>query len=249
MADDLPAGEALRIVYEDEQLLAVDKPSGLVTHPAYRHPDGTLCDLVFARQAGRGEGRPWLLHRLDRETSGVILFAKTETARRSLVRQFERHTIRKQYLAIAAGTLEPAAGTITAPLRRDPLDRRRTIVEPAGQLAETRYRRVVSGDGLALALVEPLTGRTHQIRAHFAWAGAPLLGDGVYAPADVAARALRVMLHAWRLWLRMPRTGEPRCLCAPPPPDLLAALRRLGIDSLDTLDVPLSIAPQEDPCN
>src|SRR5690348_7593874 len=97
------AGAPIPIVYEDDALLAVDKPAGLVTHPAYKHPDGTLSDAVFARQEARGEGRPWLLHRLDRETSGVVLFAKTVEARRALVRQFERRTVGKRYFALLTG--------------------------------------------------------------------------------------------------------------------------------------------------
>lgn len=174
----------IQILYEDDALLAVAKPSGMVTHPAYRQPDGTLTDAVFARAAARGEGRPWLLHRLDRATSGVVFFAKTEAARRALVRQFERHTIRKQYLALVAGTLTPSVGEIDAPLKRDPLDRRRVIVAADGQPALTRYRVLgtltLAGTPIALVMAEPVTGRTHQIRAHLAARGAPILGDAVY---------------------------------------------------------------------
>ena len=104
------------VLYEDERLLAVAKPAGMVTHPAYRHPDGTLADAVFARQAARGEGRPWLLHRLDRETSGVVLFAKTMEARRALVRQFERRTVGKRYIALLADGPAADEGVIEAPL-------------------------------------------------------------------------------------------------------------------------------------
>jgi 23S rRNA pseudouridine1911/1915/1917 synthase len=169
------------VLYEDERLLAVDKPAGMVTHPAYRHPDGTLADAVFARQATRGEGRPWLLHRLDRETSGVVLFAKSVEARRALVRQFERRTVGKRYIALLATGPAVDAGMIEAPLARDPSDRRRVIVTPEGQPAATRFRVLARRGGAALALVEPLTGRTHQVRAHMTALGAPLLGDALYA--------------------------------------------------------------------
>jgi 23S rRNA pseudouridine1911/1915/1917 synthase len=219
------------VVYEDGQLLIVDKPAGVVTHPAYRHPDGTLADAVFARQAERGAGRPWLLHRLDRETSGVVLFAKTEEARRALVRQFERHSVRKAYLAIAAGDLPQESGSIAEPLRRDPADRRRTIVDPAGQLAETRYRILARHAGYLLVLAEPVTGRTHQIRAHLAASGAPLAGDARYLPADHPAReqASRALLHAWQIAFRYPGTGAPFAVAVPPPADFMAAAEHMGL--------------------
>ncbi|MGZ3663244.1 MAG: RluA family pseudouridine synthase [Ktedonobacterales bacterium] len=233
------AGTSIPIVYEDDALLVVDKPAGLVTHPAYKHPDGTLSDAVFARQEARGEGRPWLLHRLDRETSGVVLFAKTVEARRSVVRQFEQHRVRKVYVAVTIGRLVPERGILEAPLRRDPTDRRRTIVDDEGQPAATRYETLAVHDGYSLVLAEPLTGRTHQIRAHMAHLGAPLLGDWRYielAHAELAAGdeaqqlAPRVMLHAWRIAIAHPTTRAPFEVTAPAPGDLLAVARHLRLD-------------------
>jgi 23S rRNA pseudouridine1911/1915/1917 synthase len=238
------------VLFEDERLLAVDKPAGLVTHPAYKHPNGTLCDAIFARQAARGESRPWLLHRLDRETSGVVLFAKTEPARRALVRQFERRSVRKRYLAVTVGVPGTPDGVIEAPLARDPADRRRTIVVAGGQPATTRYRVLAARAGCALVLAEPLTGRTHQIRAHLAHLGTPLLGDARYASLGGACgssrghpagqSADRALLHAWRLGVRYPGTGEPLEISAPLPADFAQALARLGLegalDSLGSLD-------------
>jgi 23S rRNA pseudouridine1911/1915/1917 synthase len=216
---------AIPVLFEDADVLAVDKPAGLVVHPAYRHPAGTLFDVVAARQEARGEGRPWLLHRLDRDTSGAVLLAKTERARRGLVRQFERREVRKWYLALVRGVPAPPANEIAVPLRRDPADRRRVVVDPAGQHAQTGYRLLAAGAGRALLLVAPRTGRTHQIRAHLAWLGHPLLGDATYA--DVAkgpGGVLRHMLHAWVLAVRHPVTGEPLRVLAPPPADLAALL-------------------------
>ena len=232
-----PAETVLSILYEDAELLALDKPAGLVTHPAYKHPDGTLCDAVFARQRARGEPRPWLLHRLDRDTSGVVLFAKTEHARRALVRQFERHLIQKRYLALTAGVPTPDAGTIDAPLARDPADRRRTLVTPGGQPATTRYRTLAARQGVALVLAEPLTGRTHQIRAHLALAGAPLAGDIRYLPSGgPAVLADHAMLHAWQITLRYPGTGAPLTIASPVPVDFQTLASRLGLaDALASL--------------
>ncbi len=222
----------LRVLLEDAHLLAVDKPAGLVMHPAYKHPDRTLADAVFARQAGRGEGRPWLLHRLDRETSGVVLFAKTEQARRSLVRQFERRTVQKRYLALVVGALARAEGLIEAPLARDPADRRRTIVVEGGQPATTRYRVLAARDSYALVLAEPITGRTHQIRAHLAWLGAPIAGDARYLDEahPAAPLASHALLHAWRIGFRHPASGEAVAIRAPLPADFAASIETLGLE-------------------
>jgi 23S rRNA pseudouridine1911/1915/1917 synthase len=228
-----PGSAPLSVVFEDAGLLAVNKPAGLVIHPAYRHPDGTLFDAVVARQAAMGEGRPWLLHRLDRDTSGVVLLAKTVAARRGLVRQFERRAVRKWYLAVVSGTPGGMEGEICEPLGRDPLDRRRVIVDPAGQPACTRYRVIAGDERRALLLVEPQTGRTHQIRAHLAWLGHPLIGDTTYATCETAPDARhdgrpvlpdhaapRHMLHAWWLRVRHPTNGESLSIGAPLPDDL-----------------------------
>jgi 23S rRNA pseudouridine1911/1915/1917 synthase len=234
-APDAAPPLAVAILYEDDALLAVNKPAGLVVHPAYKHPNGTLADAVFACQAARGERRPWLLHRLDRDTSGVVLFAKTDEARRALVRQFERRSVRKLYLALASGAPRPPEGVIEASLRRDPADRRRVIVAPEGQTATTAYRTLAARDGAALLAVRPLTGRTHQIRAHLAHAGAPLLGDATYLAAAHISRmfAPRVMLHAVRLEVIRPGAGTPLAVSAPVPDDFHAVLRALGLPTPD----------------
>lgn len=221
------------ILYEDAQLLAVAKPAGLVTHPAYKHPDGTLADLVFDHQAARGERRPWLLHRLDRETSGVVLFAKTEVARRALVRQFERRLVRKRYFALTFGLPPERSGEIDAPLMRDPIDRRRVIVSSDGQSSRTRYSVLATNKPFALVAVEPLTGRTHQIRAHLAMLGAPIAGDQTYLPQSELRLdgAERTLLHAWRVEFLYPGTGSPCAIAAPVPDDFMRHARSLALDT------------------
>jgi 23S rRNA pseudouridine1911/1915/1917 synthase len=224
------------VLYEDDELLAVDKPAGMVVHPAYRHPTDTLFDAVVARQVERGERRPWLLHRLDRDTSGVVLLAKTERARRSLVRQFERRDVRKVYLAVVRGAPAAAAGEISQPLRRDLQDRRRVVVDSLGQGASTAYRVIAQHEGAALLLAEPRTGRTHQIRAHLAWLGHPIVGDATYAAEQNAADAParpggdasygRHLLHAWQLRIAHPVSGAPLRIVAPLPRDMTSALPR-----------------------
>ena len=224
----------ISLLAEDDDILAVSKPAGLVVHPAYRHPDGTLTDAVFAYADRCGAPRPWLLHRLDRETSGVVLFARTEEARRNLVRQFEQRRIVKRYLAIVGGCLASSSGEIDAPLCRDPLDRRQVIVSPEGKSARTRYQVLAVRNGFSLTLAEPLTGRTHQIRAHLAFLGAPLAGDLTYDGATEAAQAAgidRAQLHAWELVFRHPATGASTTIHAPVPADMRAACAILGLDS------------------
>lgn len=223
----------IAMLTEDEDILAVEKPAGLVVHPAYRHPDGTLTDAVFADADRRGLPRPWLLHRLDRETSGVVLFARSEAARRSLVRQFQQRQIVKRYLAVIGGELAASSGEIDAPLCRDPLDRRRVIISPAGKPARTRFQVLAAWSSFSLVLAEPFTGRTHQIRAHLAFRGAPLAGDLTYGgatEATLAAGIERAQLHAWELVFRHPATGARTAIRAPVPVDMRAACATLGLD-------------------
>jgi 23S rRNA pseudouridine1911/1915/1917 synthase len=222
----------IAVLAEDDDLLAVAKPAGLVVHPAYRHPDGTLTDAVFAYARECGRPRPWLLHRLDRETSGVVLFAYTERARRSLVRQLEQRRLGKRYLAIVRGELPDANGEIDAPLMRNPDDRRQVIVSPEGQSALTRYTVLGAHSGFSLVLAEPRTGRTHQIRAHLASLGTPIAGDAVYGGADpgtAAAGVERTQLHAWEIEFYHPGVESEEVVRAPIPSDMGAVLDQVGL--------------------
>ncbi len=229
-SETLLAAPSVPILYEDADLLVVDKPAGLVIHPAYKHPDGTLFDAVSRYTEARGEAKPCLLHRLDKDTSGAILLAKTESARRHLVRQFEQRTIRKTYLALVAGALHPASGEIDAPLCRDPADRRRMHIDPQGAPARTAYQTLKTLEpGFALVELRPITGRMHQLRVHLAARGAPIVGDTVYADPDrwKPLAPPRQCLHAHALNFQHPTTGKRLSVVSPMPKDLHAILALL----------------------
>lgn len=223
------------ILYEDADLLVVNKPAGLVVHPAYKHPDGTLFDAVSTYLQERGEAKPCLLHRLDKETSGVILLAKTGQARRHLARQFEQRTIRKVYLALVCGQLSPQSGTIDAPLCRDPADRRRMQIDPLGVPAQTEYLtlRILAGGRFSLVELHPITGRMHQLRVHLAALGVPIVGDSRYAASGCWARLvpIRHCLHAQALTFQHPTSGELMKVLAPLPEDLQDILAAVALNA------------------
>jgi 23S rRNA pseudouridine1911/1915/1917 synthase len=237
-----PVAEAIHldIVYEDSAILVIDKPAGMVVHPAPGHPSGTLVNALLAHcpeLAGGADERPGIVHRLDRDTSGLILVAKTERARRALQRQFKDRSVHKSYLALLHGHVEPAWGRIEAPLGRDPRHRQRMAVVPGGREAVTEYHVLerfaqqvgpVAGD-YSLVDAEPKTGRTHQIRVHFSSIGHPVVADAAYGRRRIALPVARQCLHAWRLVFKHPMTGHRLEMEAPLPPDLadlLALLRQ-----------------------
>ncbi len=236
VAQDIP----LAVVYEDDAMLVVDKPAGLVVHPAAGHPDGTLVNALLARCPGvlsvGGERRPGIVHRLDRDTTGLLAVAKTDAALAALQAAFKSGAVRKTYLAIASGVPEPPRGTLDGAIGRNPADRKKMAVVPrGGRAARTDYEVAEDFGRAALLRLRLHTGRTHQIRVHLASIGCPVAGDPVYGSAardraalPVARRPARQMLHAWRLELPHPATGETLSFEAPPPADfldLLAALR------------------------
>jgi 23S rRNA pseudouridine1911/1915/1917 synthase len=208
----------LDIVYEDGQLLVVNKPAGMVVHPAPGHSHGTLANAVLAHcpeLATSGGQRPGIVHRLDRDTSGLIVVAKSEKARRALQRQFKERQVYKAYWALLYGHLQPAWGRIEAPIGRDPNHRQRMAVLPGGREAVTEYHVLelfahqvgpAAGE-YCLVEAQPHTGRTHQIRVHFASIGHPVVGDAVYGRrrGDLLARQF---LHARRLAFQHPATGQ-----------------------------------------
>jgi len=226
-AEDIP----LDIVYEDSDLLVIHKPAGLVVHPAPGHPGGTLVNALLHRcgdLAGIGGVlRPGIVHRLDKDTSGLLVVAKNEAAQASLAGQIKRREVRKLYLALVRGRVEPPEGVIDAPIGRHPRRRQRMAVVEGRREAQTRYRvrEFLDDDGVAYSLVEaePLTGRTHQIRVHFASIGRPVVGDRLYGKASPLVG--RQFLHAWRLGFRLPASGRYQEFESPLPGDLAEALR------------------------
>jgi 23S rRNA pseudouridine1911/1915/1917 synthase len=225
-----PEAIPLDIIYEDNDLLVVDKPAGMAVHPAPGHPGHTLVNAVLARLTDLpdedGNLRPGIVHRLDKDTSGIILVAKNRVAQADLAAQFKSRTVSKTYLVLIRGRLTPENGIIEAAIGRDPKNRQRMAVVTRGQEARTAYRVIRYVGGYSLLEIKPETGRTHQIRVHLAAIGYPVAGDATYG-VKVPGLA-RQFLHASHLGLRLPSSGEYLEFESPLPPDLEGALETLG---------------------
>ena len=246
----------LVVVFEDEHLAVIDKPAGLVVHPAPGHWDDTLVNALVARGttlSGGAAGRPGIVHRLDRDTSGLMVVAKTDLAHRRLGAAIAARKVGRTYAALAWGHLDESPTVIDVPLARHPTDRKRMAVAPGGRAARTDAF-VVARFGVAdLLRLELHTGRTHQIRVHLEHIGHPIVGDPVYGgggsrrisgPARRAAEILeratpRQALHAAALAFRHPATGEPLRFRAEWPPDLRPALAAVGAEELVARSDPL----------
>jgi 23S rRNA pseudouridine1911/1915/1917 synthase len=234
---------ALDIVFEDEHLLVVDKPAGMVVHPAAGNFDGTLVNALLHHCAGRlsgigGVARPGIVHRIDKDTSGLLVVAKTDVAHEGLAAQFARHSIDRRYLAIASGIPLPPSGTIDAPLARSSANRKKMAIvkEERGKRAVTRYRIVRPLDDAALVECRLETGRTHQVRVHMASIGHALLGDPVYGRAKPVHRELlkrlnfhRQALHAAALGFVHPVSKQNLSFESALPSDIQELLRALTV--------------------
>jgi 23S rRNA pseudouridine1911/1915/1917 synthase len=218
----------LELLYEDEDLVAVNKPAGMVVHAGAGRHSGTLVNALLHRFPSLsglgGAGRPGIVHRLDRDTSGVILVARNDRAHRNLAAQFAGRKVRKEYLTLVHGDVRPETGRIESPIARDPRHRTRMTARLGiGRHAESEYRALGRFPGFTLLEVRIATGRTHQIRVHLASIGHPVAGDRTYgAPVGIAGQAPlgRFFLHARRVAFLHPRTGEPLEIEAPLAPEL-----------------------------
>jgi 23S rRNA pseudouridine1911/1915/1917 synthase len=232
-----PESIPLRVAYEDAMMLIVDKPAGLVVHPSAGHGSGTLVNALLGRARDRGEalgsiagvGRPGIVHRLDKETSGLIVVAKNDLAQASLMRQFGERTIEKEYLALVRGEPPSSRGRVEAPIGRDPRDRQRMAVTGGGREAVTAYEVLATGGGYALLSLHPLTGRTHQIRAHLTYLHLPIAGDLRYGGGPGPTGLSRQFLHASRLRLDRPLDGERLHAWSELPTDLETSLAASGV--------------------
>ena len=237
LATLLPQPEIdVRVVHEDEDLIIVDKPAGLVVHPSPGHADGTLVNALLGRGGPEAYGgiagvrRPGIVHRLDRDTSGLLMVARTDLAQGSLMAQLKARRIKKTYIALVQGSVVAAVGRVEAPIGRDPKHRIRMAVVSDGRAATTGYRVTERFAGWTLLELDLVTGRTHQIRVHLDAIGHPVAGDPLYG-TGTSRRGPdglgRLFLHAWRLELTSPSSGTLIRAEAPLPDELEAVLARL----------------------
>lgn len=228
-----PRAEAIPIdvLYEDDDLLAVNKPAGIVVHPSYKNTTGTLMNglLDYARSWPPGT-TPALLGRLDKLTSGVVVVTKRAEIHAALQRAMAARRIDKDYLAIVRGKPTPARGTIDLALDRDPWDRRRiTVTDRGGQPSVTRYERLAHANGFSLVRCRLITGRTHQIRVHLSARKWPIVGDAVYGDNAAEPKFARQALHSWRVAFRQPKTGREIVIEAPLPNDMRDLAATVGL--------------------
>ena len=211
--DVVPQAIPLDVRYEDEDVIVINKPVGLVVHPAAGHPDGTLVNALLYH-CGRslsginGVLRPGIVHRIDRDTSGLIIAAKNDAAHLALAAQLQDHSLYREYRAVCVGNLKEDSGTVEAPIARHRTDRKRMAVDPAGKSAVTHWKVLERCSGHTYIQCRLETGRTHQIRVHMAYLGHPLLGDTVYGPRRPVPGLAGQCLHAGKLSFLHPRTGE-----------------------------------------
>lgn len=227
-----PQDIPLDVVYEDDDVIVVNKPTGLVVHPAHGHPDGTLVNALLHHCGDSlsgigGEKRPGIVHRIDRDTSGLIIAAKNDAAHLALSAQLKDHSLSRTYECLVTGNMKQDSGTVDAPIGRSSADRKKMAVIPTGRRAVTHWEVVARYPGVTHLRCRLETGRTHQIRVHMAYIGHPILGDTVYGAKKPVPGLTGQCLHATGLRFIHPRTGEPVELHCPLPPEFTAMLQKL----------------------
>ena len=227
-----PQDIPLDVVYEDDDVIVVNKPTGLVVHPAPGHPDGTLVNALLHHCGDSlsgigGEKRPGIVHRIDRDTSGLIIAAKNDAAHLALSAQLKDHFLSRTYECLVTGNMKQDSGTVDAPIGRSSADRKKMAVVPTGRRAVTHWEVVARYPGVTHLRCRLETGRTHQIRVHMAYIGHPILGDTVYGAKKPVPGLTGQCLHATGLRFIHPRTGEPVELHCPLPPEFTAMLQKL----------------------
>ena len=227
-----PQDIPLDVVYEDDDVIVVNKPTGLVVHPAPGHPDGTLVNALLHHCGDTlsgigGEKRPGIVHRIDRDTSGLIIAAKNDAAHLALSAQLKDHSLSRTYECLVTGNMKQDSGTVDAPIGRSSADRKKMAVVPTGRRAVTHWEVVARYPGVTHLRCRLETGRTHQIRVHMAYIGHPILGDTVYGAKKPVPGLTGQCLHATGLRFIHPRTGEPVELHCPLPPEFTAMLQKL----------------------
>ena len=232
-----PQDIPLDVVYEDDDVIVVNKPTGLVVHPAPGHPDGTLVNALLHHCGDSlsgigGEKRPGIVHRIDRDTSGLIIAAKNDAAHLALSAQLKDHSLSRTYECLVTGNMKQDSGTVDAPIGRSSADRKKMAVVPTGRRAVTHWEVVARYPGVTHLRCRLETGRTHQIRVHMAHIGHPILGDTVYGAKKPVPGLTGQCLHATGLRFIHPRTGEPVELHCPLPPEFTAMLQKLQNKSL-----------------
>ena len=228
-----PQNIPLDVVYEDQDVIVVNKPTGMVVHPAPGHPDGTLVNALLyhcgeSLSGVGGQKRPGIVHRIDRDTSGLIIAAKNDAAHLALAAQLADHTLARTYECLAVGNFREDSGTVDAPIGRHPVDRKRmAVVRQGGREAVTHWEVIARYPGVTHLRCRLETGRTHQIRVHLAYIGHPILGDTVYGAKKPVAGLTGQCLHAVGLRFIHPRTGEPVELTCPLPEEFVRMLEKL----------------------
>ncbi len=227
-AENIP----LPVVYQDDDLAVVYKPSGMVVHPAAGNPSGTMVNALLYHLSGLsgigGELRPGIVHRIDKDTSGLLLVAKNDQSHLALSEQIKAHSVQRAYLAIVLGNIKQDEGDVDGPIGRHPADRKKMAIVPGGREAHTHYRVLERLKDACLVEAILTTGRTHQIRVHMASIGHPVAGDPVYGPkrGNLSTRSGQ-MLHAYKIGFVHPKDGRTLCFEAPPEPEFMEILNKL----------------------